>query len=115
MTSTISAQEALTAVHEAAQLGGDTGLMLASLQAMTGLAENHLQLTLNLLANRGVASRLPDGRWVAWDMCPTCGYRADDRGAYDVDAVIHPAPGVCNALPATRCAGYPLTTEGDLA
>lgn len=43
MSVTISAQDAITAVHEAAQLGGNDGLTFASLQAMTGIVDNHLR------------------------------------------------------------------------
>lgn len=104
MTATITAQDAITAVHEAAQLGGDTGMTIASIQAITGLFNSDLMRALNLHARRGTMSHV-DGRWVAWEICRTCGHGIDDRLPPTVD---HPEPGVCRVHPADRCAGYPL-------
>ena len=103
MTATISAQDAILAVHDAATLGGNDGLTLATLQAMTGLVDNHLQLVVDLCLKRGTLW-LIDGRLVASRMCRTCGYGERDRHypAY------HPSAAACETSPADYCAGFPL-------
>ena len=110
MPAQITAQDAITAVHEAAQLGRDTGLTVATLQAMTGLDERHLLFVLNALANRSAMSELGDGRWIAWPVCPTCGHGLGGEDPYDFDVLNHPGLGICKMPPAGRCAGYPITT-----
>lgn len=107
MTTTISAQDAITAVHETALLGGNSGLTLATLQAMTGLVDNHLQLVVNLCLKRGTMS-LVEGRLVAWDICRTCGYGTRDR----YYAGYHPSPAACETSPVDYCAGYPIVEAG---
>ncbi|GGN39161.1 hypothetical protein FHR83_006778 [Actinoplanes campanulatus] len=92
------------AVHAAADLGGDTGLTVDSIAAMTNLAVEDAEQALESGARRGIVSRLGDGRWIAWPICPTCGYGADDRH-HSTD---HPQPGVCETHPVDYCAGYPL-------
>lgn len=103
MTTTISAQDAITAVHEAAMLLPDTGMTFAAIAGATGLTDRHLTLVLNLHERRGTMSRI-DGRWVAWDICPTCGGGTDDRLPPTAN---HPEPGVCHTAPTDRHAGYP--------
>jgi hypothetical protein len=106
MTATISAQDAITAVHEAAQLGGDTGLTVLSIRAMTGLTGVDLSDALGANVARGTMSHI-DGRWIAWPICPTCGWGLNDH----LPEPAHPVPGVCETHPADRCAGYPLNTN----
>lgn len=85
-------------------LGGNDGLSLASIAAMVESTEHTTEQHLLDGANRGIFSRI-DGRWIAWPICPTCGYGANDRH----HAADHPAPGVCETHPVDYCAGYPLT------
>ena len=103
MTTTFSAHDAVTAVHDAAQLGGDTGLTVPSIRAMTGLEGVGLADALGANVARGTMSHVA-GRWIAWPICPICGYGSRDRHwtSYHRD-------GVCDTNPVDYCPGYPLT------
>ncbi len=97
--------DAVLAVHAAADMGGSSGLTAGSIAAMTGLTVDDTVRALESGARRGVVSRLADGRWIAWPVCATCGYGADDRH-HSTD---HPV-GVCETHPVDYVAGYPLAS-----
>src|SRR5690242_6159418 len=103
MTTTISAQHAITTVHEAVLLGGNDGQAVASIAAMVSFTECATERYLLDAAARGLVSRM-DGRWVAWDVCRTCGYGERDRHY----PTYHPSPAACETHPVDYAAGYPL-------
>lgn len=64
MTSTISALDAITAVHEAASLHPD-GLTDASLQVITGLPGDRLGIAVERAVHEGRMEYAGNGRWAA--------------------------------------------------
>lgn len=103
MTTIISVQDALAAVHDAIRDGGRDGLTVPSIAVMLSLTEQAVERILVAGADRGVFSRI-NNRWVAWGICRTCGYGALDRYYADY----HPSPAACETNPVDYCAGYPL-------
>lgn len=101
MTATISEQHATT-IHDAVLLGGNNGLTLATIAAMVRFTEPDTERYLLAGVGYGIFSRV-DGRWVAWDICRTCGH-----GINDDDTTTHPSPAACETDPGAYVAGYPL-------
>ncbi|WP_045740807.1 hypothetical protein [Actinoplanes rectilineatus] len=99
MTATLTARDILLDVHDAALLGKASGLAVASIAAMTGLPDDVVEQVLDDANRLGmVYLNRATGRWVAYDVCLTCG---DDRNA-------HPDTGLCTVPAGARLPGFPL-------